>query len=491
MPTLLFYSSAYASLALADAAASGAGGSLAIDSNIALSANTTLTTKQISFDGGLITLGTYDLTFTGNAIVAGGVRIFDSTGSGKVKGTIDGSLCIDWWGTTSTSVGDPATKNAGNDCFAYIVQSDNPRAELVFTKANYYLSDSWVKPESFYCPQIEGRGAILNYAFGSGGKGALILVGGSGYVAVQGYVSGLTFSGDTAGIGLELRGQCGVTVKNCVFETNAVGLMLRNYSSGQFTEFCTWHDCVFRACRIWWYYARANGDRSFNGSGPDGNVVCNDSSPTAARIIADPDLDIYNCPLNFTAFPTSNSYPLISLGSGTKYLPNSGTIGIENAGYSGVITILTGGSLAAGIVSVSVWGSDFNLGDLVLMETLNIQIDGVIRGRRAPFQKYAAGTGVNTNITLQSGSFASSSYLLNVFVNKPNYFWKGTLQVTSDPYGGNAAAAVQGMLAGGVNYGSWGAPTFTWNGNALTVSNANFAANGTISVAATDLGDFF
>lgn len=99
--SIMFFLSAFASLALADAAASAVGGSLVIDSNVTLAGNTTLSTKEVIFAGGVITRGTFTLTI--NTIVAGNLAIFDKAGSGAITIT-KGPVNIAWFGASGDGV---------------------------------------------------------------------------------------------------------------------------------------------------------------------------------------------------------------------------------------------------------------------------------------------------------------------------------------------------------------------------------------------------
>jgi len=103
----IFYCSAYPSLTAADSAAATASGALYIDANVTLSSNTTLSSREVYFAGGIITRGTYALTFNG-IISAGDVKIFDTGGTGAVT-THNGIVNAKWFG----ALGDGSADDTG------------------------------------------------------------------------------------------------------------------------------------------------------------------------------------------------------------------------------------------------------------------------------------------------------------------------------------------------------------------------------------------
>lgn len=95
----LFFLSNYASLTLADTAASVANGVLVIDENATLGSNTTLSSKIVQFYGGIITRGSHTLTFLGS-VSAGDIAISEPAGTGLVTITVGGIVNAKWLGAT-------------------------------------------------------------------------------------------------------------------------------------------------------------------------------------------------------------------------------------------------------------------------------------------------------------------------------------------------------------------------------------------------------
>lgn len=101
-------SSAYATLALADSAASGAGKSLLIDRNWTVSSPTTLASNVIFNCTGIITHSTNTLTFSGT-VTAPDCPIFDTatSSSGVVTFSINPAFYYpEWWGADPTCTND-------------------------------------------------------------------------------------------------------------------------------------------------------------------------------------------------------------------------------------------------------------------------------------------------------------------------------------------------------------------------------------------------
>jgi len=113
MASLIFYTSNYATLSACDAAASTAGGTVVVDSNITLSTSVTIASKSVRFMGGQITLGSYALSMPTDTQADSYAWIFVQSSSGG-QTTFQGQTLVyaNWWGA------DP-TGNAGNELQTY------------------------------------------------------------------------------------------------------------------------------------------------------------------------------------------------------------------------------------------------------------------------------------------------------------------------------------------------------------------------------------
>lgn len=195
--SIMFFLSGFASLALADAAASAVGGVLCIDQNTTLTGNTTLTTKTIQFEGGVITRGSNNLTL--NNVVAGDVAIFDKAGSGTITIT-HGPVNVTWFGVS---------RDGATDDTAAINRALASNANvLLFPNANNYVYTGTLL--------ISKAGASLT---GFGKNSCLQPGGGTGSVSITAsnvsvknlYMHG---PGNGSGINIGITG----TPKNTVIE---------------------------------------------------------------------------------------------------------------------------------------------------------------------------------------------------------------------------------------------------------------------------------
>lgn len=100
-------SSWFATIAAADTAASAIGAIILLDSSFTLAANTTLSAKWAGA-GGIITRGTYTLTFSGSFSASQSSQCFDKTGIGLITFPAGTTIYPQWYG----AVGDGTTDDA-------------------------------------------------------------------------------------------------------------------------------------------------------------------------------------------------------------------------------------------------------------------------------------------------------------------------------------------------------------------------------------------
>lgn len=485
------YSSSYTTIPFADAAAAALGGCIILNDHKTLLGSYTLTCKGLIALGGDITLGNFNLTFANQYILSGGVQIFKSTGSGVILGTILGDVCLDWWGTTSLSVADSATTNAGNAAIVYSLQSSNTRVRLYTTKTDYYLSSSWVKSQSFNCPSFDFQGAIIHYAFST--AGALQIIGSSGSLS-QVFIRNGFFTGTTSSWGIEVQGQCGIDIHNVIFDTNQFGLVLHNKLSGHFTEYVQWYACNFNtSCKQAWYYKITAGNGSFHGSGPREGVTVNTPSVAVGpAIVLDPNAVVYNAPYNFQIWPNTNTYPIISAGSNTRFLIY-GTITIENFA-GGEQTIMTSASgynvLVGGVIEFS--GTP-NLGSLVLMDIMGLTGGGSLPGFCKRFTVNTALGAGGSAVTIARNNVPTQNFIVDVYLSAATgYSYKYTLKLWGTPSFVRGVTTLATEVTTNGAGPSTGAPTFSWNGVSLTITNASYPASAiTAQISAVPMTDTF
>lgn len=480
----LAFVSDFATLSACLTFAAAAGTRVIVDDDRTLAANTSISSSipALSFEGGKITLGSFDLSFNGQAVRAEAEKIFVAASTGAVKGTIAGAICADWWGTTSASTADSATSAAGNAALTYIAQSDNPCAPLHFYKPKYYLSAQWVKPADgdYNSPSFYGHGAELHYDFNA--AAAICLKGDSGALH-RAEFSGFVFMGSATSWGLEIQGQSSIALDGLRFETNARGLVLHNKDADQFTEFVTWKNCTFAAaCKQAWWFKITSGDQSFHGCGPVGNVTIEQSNPaTGSAITADANAYVYNAPSDLQWFCFDETYPLYNLGtSGRLFL--KGTITVEN--FSDGTPVIGGGNSGTQVLvgSTMCWGTALDLGKMTTMDGMSINVSGTIGGfMKRRTESAVMGSG-GTTFTLKE--WGNVDYIMNVIVTGPSYKSRQTVKTWLDFAGGNGVT----VLGTDQNtYNGHGAPTYSWDGDTLTVSNAAFTSDYTVVVTFLDM----
>lgn len=201
--SIMFFLSNFASITLADTAASAVGGSLVIDQNTSLSGNTTLATKEVIFAGGVITRGVNNLTI--NNIIAGDVAIFDKAGTGTV--TINkGPVNVTWFGVTRDGVTDDT---------AAINRALASNKDVFLSNGDYAFSGNLTTSAANTILKGESYGAILHPLAGTG----QFLVAHSNFT-----VSDLTYAGTGAGFVLGSGGLVKDTrIRNINFAGNPAG----------------------------------------------------------------------------------------------------------------------------------------------------------------------------------------------------------------------------------------------------------------------------
>ncbi|HKY18327.1 MAG TPA: hypothetical protein VJL82_05285 [Rhizomicrobium sp.] len=183
----IFYVSAYASLGAADNAATSAGGMLYIDTNVTLTANTTLSAASVKFSGGIITRGTYTLSFSG-FVIAPYAAIFDksSATSGAVSMLLNPEIEEIWFaptcdaGTTDDSycMADAckaASRSSGRQGIVYFADKTTMKKTFASNPNN----------SGFSGPAIRGRGPTTTNVYFVGTGFDAFDVGADGQYAIN------------------------------------------------------------------------------------------------------------------------------------------------------------------------------------------------------------------------------------------------------------------------------------------------------------------
>lgn len=383
MPSLIFYSSAYASLALADTAAAGAGGCLVVDDNHNLSAHLTLSAKQVSFAGGIITLGNYDLTASRQFFDVGPVQIIAVTGTGRLKGTmLNPCVFPEWLGAKGNGTSATATTNAIQYLEDFLYQSDLPNTPIEFTGSTYLLNATVVKPQSFACPCWRGKGGtVISYAGIGNHAPARRIKGGSGRLVRGPAAEGLTFTGDAATRAIQIEGQCGISIRDCIFKDNFIGVIFLNASPGEFTEYAVVEDSLFDSeCKRAIHYEVLSGStNSFHGTGLRNCQIREAEEETETKIVVGSGLP-YNAPMDFQVWKYTST-PIISHeGAINAYW--IGTITIENFSAATLTNPIEIANTAAKTVAllgdIASFGQQVWASNVRLLDRIQINSDGTI-----------------------------------------------------------------------------------------------------------------
>ena len=213
-------------------------------------------------------------------------------------------------------------------------------ATIYVPTGTYVITQSIVKPASFYVPNIFGDGMsksiLKGKGFSSGNFGVSLLrfEGGSGAICGA-EIYGLMFdSFDAKGHGVEVCGQDGITFRKCGFNNLVIGGLLHNKKSGDFSEYVVFEDCSFdQSVLETLVYTRTGGNDSFHGSGLKNCYINETTTSTTSRIriggsgSTSNDIIVYNAPMSFQLWKKTTTPAIVN--NSTRYTTS----------FHGVITL--------------------------------------------------------------------------------------------------------------------------------------------------------
>jgi len=369
----------------------------------------------------------------------------------------------------------------------------------ILLEGKFRITDSLkVTRGEFYGPNLIGAGAYTTemiYDFDSK-KAAIVYTGGSGSLA-QASIIGIKFSGSATSVAIELDGQGGVSIDECKFDTNAVGIWFHCKSGGTFTECCVARRSDFTVnCLVDLEYTRETGTPtgSFHGSGM---MDCTSNVPSGGNLVKiGAHCIVYNAPLDCRVWAYT-ACSLILVDSDADYKPT----------FYGNITIETSAGKGGGDRVNLATGKDTYIGDVTVFGAVRDDVahctsrtrihgpydngvaddwNGATTRWNAPYvlpeQTYSGPTAIVTNDSKCLGVFVklrntAGTYAYNCYV----LFTTGT----------SSTPAVIGPMRN-VDSVAYGAPVFTVSGNDLVVTNANYDGNGVVIYACvTQLSQMF
>ena len=374
--TDLVFLSGQTSLAVADALATSLKGTLIIDQNYTLTGATTLSSPNLVFTGGVITLGNFNLTFSNNSLRAGAVPTFSYTGTGKTVGSFHVSeIYPEWWGAKSDGTSTAATLAAFQAANDYVAQSNVTTQVIRLVGNNYNLGSGTtgvVKAASFAAPQWIGSGDCTNFVgttvtfTPSAEAAAFQFIGGSGSDC-GGCVKSIIFQGNSNAIAVESQGLGGLEIEIAVFTPMKRAVLLHNKLSGQFTEFNEIHvnSNGTPGLPTILEYRVDSGNASFHGSGLVGGVINWDGGSGNPAILIGAGAFPYNAPLSATFFPASGASVIVQ---------NNASTGFGESWFYGNLRVEQGG---ASSVAYGAGGNDFILiGNVMCLGNANSQSNG-------------------------------------------------------------------------------------------------------------------
>jgi hypothetical protein len=351
----------------------------------------------------------------------------------------------------------------------------------------YRLGSQLQKPESPRCPNIRGDGqryTRLDYS-GLNSEAAIYIQGGSGS-ACGAVIEGIGFDGSATSCGIEIDGQDSVTIRDCDFGRNAVGLRLHNKSRGTFTEYAVADNCLFSGgCATALEYLVGSGSNSFHGSGLRNCLIQmgrDNNFPIRIGAGAWP----YNAPLSAQIWTSGSGKTVIrNESSGPVFFHGTITVEALNPPHSqsaspilaeGHPVYLVGGVESAGYV---------NYGTL-LTGTRACSLgpeSGAAAGRRLiRTHPWTVRKQLTRGATPVANIAGDSCALLYLFISAHNYDHRHVLCAGAQGYGGAGYVNTISTL-NAFDAARYGAPSFQVDarGNFI-VSNSNYPESGVTAV---------
>lgn len=361
---------------------------------------------------------------------------------------------------------------------------------------------SFTDPVSITCGligiNIEGDNTIFSYPLLPANASLITITGTPGQVNPA-YIENITANGHSTSIFVECRGIGNQKLKKCVLGANAVGLLLHNFSAGQFTEYCTADECTFTSdCLTTIEYRKTGGDPSFHGSGLENRCKINTpTSGTHVSIIVGEDCLPYNSPLDAQVW--GNVADAVLIDNRNVNPP------INNCCWHGDLTveafsklILATGNERTFLIGNVITNNEFvNYGVLKVGDAFSANSDGNVRiyPKNACKINIPLTTGAN-NIDLSwwAGFYGinpgyNRQTMAHVWVKGTNYYYSYLLLITQNPFG---AAGSCNVLSTDYTFNTagYGPPTFALNAsNQLVITNASFPASGVdVNISLSNIG---
>jgi len=195
-----------------------------------------------------------------------GVLTLVSAGGQRYKRVYSGGIDAAWFGVIGDGVADDTAAMQ-----AIADYSSQHSDAIVFSREmTIRLLRPIIKPHTFlglnwHAP---GHNITLDGSQLADGEPLLKIAGGSGKLC-HAKIEGFIFKGNAHTTAVEIAGQCGQRLEDCVFKNHKTGVLFHNDTPNAFTEWCTTAHCNFEPTVevVMEYRKTETGSISFHGSG--------------------------------------------------------------------------------------------------------------------------------------------------------------------------------------------------------------------------------
>jgi len=327
------------------------------------------------------------------------------------------------------------------------------------------------------------------------GQGLFKITGTSGAL-VNANIDNIGFDGSSTSYAAEVCGACGQWFKNCDFGLNAVGVVLHNSLSGQFTEYSGIDGGQVQPnCRTALEYRKTSGDRSFHGSGIKNRCLINTSSSAGYSVIlVGANCLPYNSPLDMQVWGNATGDLITNNNTGSPVIHNCnwhGTLTFESFSTN-IITLASGYARTFFSGPINSINQNINYGILKVTRAFISRSDASFDPLRETYD--VSFTGVATGAALDIGadywpSGAYGSMLLHITLVGANYRYTHTYVacLATGLGGSNTATKIADLQT--FNSSGWGASAIGLDSNGkLTITNAGSGFSVSVFVGVSQIG---
>jgi len=420
----------------------------------------------------------------------GGTIFKDSSGNCFIR-QLDGRMISNkWFGTYGDNSHDDTT--ALQNWLNYLTSNANSSKYAGYwDTGSYKILSTLTANGNSGLPNLFTSGAVGLYCSGVGNNPGISVSGGSGGFENVTWQGVFVDCGTAAtNEGLRVDGAGFTTFKQWTFRNVGIGLRFYNLSSGSFTEGVVCEQCEFdstvtTALR----YSVGSGTNSFRSSGLFHSTINTGSSNAGPYIIVDSGAYPYFAPLDFTVWPSpgSGTNTLISVRNQTPTALFYGQITVE---YAATSTLVFGDTAAYGfgyqgnfMINGGLTSSVNNsLGALSRVKDCIVDSNSATICALQDTNSAYTVTSTGQTISIPTAAPTASTFTqvtLSVVAN--NYYWQGHYDVFVNGISGNISQVTATSTDLINNTTGWGAPTVSFSGANITITNASWTNSTSVS----------